>query len=34
MGKQKGTKMSMAEFMAGTPSNDTDSLPSGPKQRG
>jgi len=35
MGKQaKAKKMSMAEFMAGTPSNDVDMLPSGPKQRG
>jgi len=35
MGKnQKGTKMSMAEFMGGATPREVDSLPSGPKQRG
>lgn len=34
MGKNKGTKMSMAEFMGGSMRDPLDSLPSAPRQRG
>jgi hypothetical protein len=34
MGKNKGVKMSLGDFMGGAPANDLDALPNAPKVRG